>query len=180
MKSLTQFILVTILLAFSVSSSMAQDKEETIPEAGKINTTYDSAKNETTVSFQRLLITTSPSEQLFLSVDGTYATRTPKNHPEDIIFIISALSPKGYRYPDIMALTIVADGKQLPQVLMLNLDKRRTETDYLETIGTRMKYDIFIKVAQAKKVEMKLSETSFKLDEQQLQKLRELADLIHL
>lgn len=179
MKSFKRLILVLALFAVYVSAGAAQEKPETTSKIGEIETNYDAAKNETTVGFQQLVVADSPAERLYLSVEGTYATRTPKNHPDDIIFIISALSPNSYRYPNTMSLNINADGKQLPQVLMLNLDKRRAETSYLETIGTRMKYDIFLKIAQAKKVEMRLNETSITLTPQHLQKMRELSGLLH-
>jgi len=85
-----------------------------------------------------------------------------------------------YRFPDINQLTITCDGKRLAPILLLNLDKRPAEPLFLETLGTRMNYDVFMKVAKARSVQMEFADTSFTLSDSHLALLGELADLIHL
>ena len=185
MKHLTLFLSITCLFCTSV---IAQDKTNAATGSGasdvatdeiKVESKYDKSKDETTVEFTKLEIAHSAEQQVFLSVTATYKGLKPKQQPEDIIVIISVVSAHGYKYPDIMAMQVVADGKKLEQVLMLNLDKRRMYEDYLETIGTRMKYEIFKRMTQAKIVELRLQDLTLQLDEAQIAKLRELETLLH-
>src|SRR5215216_4271900 len=152
---------------------IAQDKANapaSAPASGveddevKVESEYDKAKDETTVEFTKLKLAQATSRQVFLSVSATYAGRKPKRQPEDVTFIVSVVSAQGYKYPDMMGMQSVADGKKLPAVLMLNLDKRRLGEDYLETIGTRMKYEILKRLAQAKTVELRLHDLTIQLD----------------
>jgi hypothetical protein len=164
----------------------AQAKTSTPPAAesgaqnvAKVEAKYDKEKNETTVELQQLDIAGSQTQKVLLSVSASYAGQKPKQPPEDIIFIVSVISAQGYKYPDMMALQVTADGKKLPEVLMLNLDKRRLDEDYLETIGTRMKYEIFKRLTQAQAVELRLPNLTLQLNETQIAKLRELEGLLH-
>lgn len=145
----------------------------------KVEKKFDSAKNETSVGFQMLLIRGTETEKLVISAEATYATESPKKHPEDVVFIISALTTS-YRYPDINQLTITCDGKRLSPIVLLNLDERPAEPLFLETLGTRMQYDVFMKLAKARTVQMEFADTSFALTDSHLALLRELADLMHL
>jgi hypothetical protein len=43
-----------------------------------------------------------------------------------------------------------------------------------------MKYDVFMKLAKGKKVEMQFADTSFKLSDDHLALLGKFADLLHL
>jgi hypothetical protein len=146
-------------------------------DEAKIETKYDRAKDETTVEFTQLQIAQSAEQLVFLSVSANYPGQKPKK-PEDIVFIISVASTKGYRYPDVMVMQGTADGRKLPDTLMLNLDKRRMGDDYLETIGTRMKYDVFKRLTQAKTVELRLQNLTLQLNESQIAKMRALEALL--
>lgn len=176
-------VLFLCLLCLLCAPVMAQDKTNAAAagEEVKIESNYDKAKDETTIEFTQLRITSSDEQQVLLSVSAVYPGHKLKK-PEDvkdIIFILSVISTRAYRYPDIMAMQVTADGKKLPELLMLNLDKRRMDEDYLETIGTRMKYEIFKRLTQAKTVELRLHTLTLKLDESQITKLRELEALLH-
>jgi hypothetical protein len=50
----------------------------------------------------------------------------------------------------------------------------------VETLGTRLDYDAFMKMAKAKSVQLHFSETSFALGDEHLAMLGKLADLLHL
>jgi hypothetical protein len=181
---LTRCVLAFALLLSSYFAISAQEPAASSQAAGEssgptIETKFDSAKNETTVGFRMLQITGSETQKLLISVQATYATQTPKDHPDDVVFIISALNT-AYRYPDVNRLNITVDGKRLDPVLLLNLDKRPAEPLFLETLGTRMKYDVFMKLTKGKSVQLEFSETSFALRDSDLALLAKLADLLHL
>lgn len=170
-------VLVLCIASLFCAPVMAQEKTGTDDEV-KIETKYDRAKDETTVEFTQLQIAQSAEQVVFLSVSAIYPGQKPKKL-EDIIFVISVVSTKGYRYPDVMAMQGTADGKKLPDILMLNLDKRRMGEDYLETIGTRMKYEVFKRLTQARTAELRLQNLTLQLNESQIAKMRELEALLH-
>lgn len=186
MKHLFSLLFAAFLGCASLSVCPAQGRVGTAAvrdssddEEAKVTSTYNEEKNETTVEFRMLGVATAGDQRVLLSVSASYAGRKPRSEPEDVVFILSVASPGGYRYPDIMSMKVMADGKRLPEVLMLNLDKRRLEEDYLETIGTRMKYDIFKQLSKSKTVELTLKDLSLKLDETRIAKLKELDALLH-
>jgi len=144
----------------------------------EVTSSFDKTKNETTLEFRMMGIANTQPQKILLSASVKYAGEKLKEQPEDIVFIISVASPGSYKYPDIMKLKIKADGKNLPEVVILNLDKRKlNETEYLETIGTRMKYDVFKKISEAKSVEMQFENTKFQLTEGNIKRFAELIKL---
>jgi hypothetical protein len=178
---------VLLIFAFSISGfsqavgspagTPSSDTKEFTDEA-EVTSNFDKSKNETTLGFKMMGIANTQPQRILLSASTSFAGEKLKNQPEDIIFILSIASPGSYKYPDIMKLKIKADGKDLPEVLILNLDKRKLgETEFLETIGTRMKYDVFKKISQAKTVEMQLENTKFQLT---AGNIKRFADLVRL
>jgi hypothetical protein len=184
MKIIRCLIVLASVLLFCPALSRAQEQGPSSQSAEdsptRIETKFDTAKNETTVGFKTLLVIDTKTEKLLVSAEATYATQAPKQHPEDVIFIISALNYAAYRYPDINKLTITCDGKRLPEVVLLNLDKRSGGDYFVETLGTRLNYDVYLKMAKAKSVQLQFSETSFALSDEHLAMLGKLADLLHL
>jgi len=169
---------VAIFLATQPAGAAAQSEAQDPPESGKVASKYDKSKDETTVEVRQLSLTGNETQKVVLSVSASYKGQKPKE-PEDIIVIISVLSSGGYRYPDMMAMQVLIDGKKASDVLMLNLDKRKAEDEYLETIGTRMKYDLFKRLLKASSAELQLQNLRLPLDETLLVKLREVDALLH-
>jgi CHAT domain-containing protein/Tfp pilus assembly protein PilF len=119
-----------------------------------------------------------PDEQWHLRLTGPYPAGAPKNPPERVGLGVSVLSTKGYRFPDVSALTFVADGERLPAVFMLRLDKRMNGAEFMETLVTRVNYELFERIAFARTVEMRLYDTDFQLNTTKAQKMREFALLV--
>lgn len=147
-------------------------------DAAKVKSTYDKTKDETTVEFRQLPLKGNDAQRVFLSVSASYKGQKPKQ-PEDVILIISVLSSDGYHYPDIMAMQVLVDGQKVSETPMLNLDKRRADNDYLETIGTRMKYSLFQKLLKSASAELRLANLNPPLEATHVAKLRELDALLH-
>jgi hypothetical protein len=166
------------------NDSTIQNADSKVSTAdAKVTSSYDEAKNQTIVEFRMLGIANTQTERVVLSVSATYQGRKPEKLPDDVIFILSIASTKDNRFPKTMMMEITADGKELPQVLMLNANKRRlSEEDkrnYLETLVTRMKYEIFKQLMQAKSVILKLPDLTLQLDETRMAKMKELDNLLH-
>jgi hypothetical protein len=172
------FLLATCQWVVALTGGAALQGNGQDQESAKVESKYDQGKDETTVEFGRLALRGNETQRVFLSVSASYQGQKPKE-PNDVILIISVLSSGGYRYPDMMAMQVLVDGKKSSEVLMLNLDKRKAEEDYLETIGTRMKYGQFKRLFQAKSAELQLQNLKLPLDETHLAKLRELDARFH-
>lgn len=171
--------------AQSAGGAPAQtDAKPVFDDAVKITSSFDEAKNETTVEFQMLSVANTATEKVVLSVASGYKGRQKPGKPsEEVLFILSIASTKSGRFPDMLAMDVTADGKKLSQVLMLDLDKRRLtgedEYDYLDTLGTRMKYDVFKKLMNAKSVTLGLPGLTLQLGETHAAKMRELDAALH-
>lgn len=193
MKRIALFLCAASLLQTHALTSRAQSasgtpaQTETKPvfdDAVKVTSTFDESKNETSVEFKLLSVANTATEKVVISVSSNYKGRQkPDKPPEDVILILSIASTKSGRFPEMMSMDVTADGKKLSQVLMLDLDKRRLsgedEYDYLDTLGTRMKYEVFKKLMNAKSVTLGLPGLTLQLGEIHAAKMRELDALIH-
>jgi hypothetical protein len=164
------------LMAFGKVPLRAEVQDK--PDAVEINSTYDKKKNETEVKFTMLPLASNETQRVLLGMSASYKGQKPKA-PEDVIFILQVLSSGSYRYPDAMAMQVVIEGKKVSDVLMVNFDKRRLDQDYLETIGTRMKYDLFQRLLKASSAELRLGSLALPLEATQVTKLREFDALLH-
>ena len=167
---------VMLLMARERSAALQSDAQDQ-SEITKVDSRYDKGKDETTVEFSQLALRGNETQRIFLSVSASYKGQKPKE-PDDVIVIVSVLSSGSYRYPDVMAMQVLVDGKKLSDVLMINLDKRKADDDYLETIGTRMKYDQFKRLLKASAAEFQLQDLRLPITDAHLAKLRELDALL--
>src|SRR5262245_21479935 len=152
-KSVLIFVaLVSIALFRPHPDVRAQD-----PPTVKVESTYDQTKDETTVEFRTLMLQETETPKVVLNISASYPGRKAKA-PEDLIFVIQVLSTAGYRYPDTMTMRVSAEGRKLSDVLMINLDKRRADESYLESIGTRMQYDLFKQLLKLTSVQLELKD----------------------
>jgi hypothetical protein len=164
---------VTVTELVSVRANV-QDKNDD----AKINSTYDKQKNETELKFSMWPLGRNDTQRVLLGMSASYKGQTPKP-PDDVIFILQVLSQDNYHYPDAMAMQVVIGGKKVSDVLMVNFDKRRLDEDYLETIGTRMKYDLFQRLLKGPSPELRVGSLTLPLDATHLTKLREFDALLH-
>lgn len=186
MKHLARTFLLAISTCTWVVLSIGQDKvgsstfnQDRTNGDVKIETKYDRSKNETTVSLEYMQLLDPSTNDLSLNVKAKYATNSPEKPPKDVTLIFISISLKGFKYPDVSLLTVVADGKHLPAKRAARLSKSIDGNIYVEAIATIMRYDDLVQIVRAKTVEMQLHQTQFQLRDQHLQKLRELARLLH-
>ena len=181
LKSLLICFCAMLLCCSALVSTMVGESKSKVQDdadAAKVNSRYDQKKDETEVEFRQLPLKGNDTQRIFLSVSASYKGQKPKR-PEDVIFIVSVLSQQSYRYPDVLAMQVLIEGKKAGEVVMINLDKRRAEEDYLETIGTRMKYDLFQRLLKASSAELHLANLTLPLEAAHLAKLRELDAMLH-
>ena len=186
-KSLLTAFLLGALSIFAAaqgksgSAASAADSAKKTDTKTQITTEYDRSKNQTKIEIELLEFANTAPGTAFVSISTTFPGEKLKKQPEDVVFILSLLSTGGYKYSDIIQMKVTADGVKVSDaVVMLNLDKRRADQDYLETIATRMKYDVFKQITQAKSVELQLENTKLQLNAAQLKKLSEFEALVRV
>ena len=181
MKHFVLNLCAAIFCCFLTLTVFAQNKDGSTADA-KITTSYNEAKKQTTVEFRTLGIANTKTERVVFSVSATFQGQKPEKLPEDVIFVLSIASSKENRFPKVMAMEITADGKKLPQVPMLNAGEQKLSEDdkrnNLVTLVTRMKYDIFKQMMQAKSVKLELPDLTLNLDETRMTKMQELDKLL--
>ena len=181
-------ILLLLLTAFVISgfsqsagAPAASSSSNVVTDEVEVTSSFDSTKNQTKLEFRMMGIANTQPQKILLSASTSFDGRQLKATPDDIVFIISVVTPGGYKYPDVMKMKIKADGKELPEVPILNLDKRKlNQTEFLETIGTRMRYDIFKRISQAKTVELQFENTKFQLTPGNIKRFAELVALTQI
>lgn len=174
-------VCAAVFCCFLTLAVVAQNKDGSTADA-KITNSYDEAKKQTTVEFRMLGIANTETERVVLSVSANFHGKKIEKLPEDVIFVLSIASLKENRFPKAMAMEITADGKKLPQVLMLNANTYKLSGEdnrnNLETLVTRMRYDIFKQMMQAKSVKLELPDLTLALDETRMAKMQELDELL--
>lgn len=174
MKSIILAVVLIGLGSVTAVSVSAQDATAT----RELTSTYDQEKNETHTGLRLNGIGNSDGKKIALDVSVSFAGRELTKRPEDVIFIVAIASSGGYTYPDIIKMKVKVDDKNLSDVLMLNLDKRPMDELFLETIGTRMRFEVFKKLAQAKLVTLLIDKTTITIESADLAKFGELLKLI--
>lgn len=176
MKILLRNLLLLSLILTSPMFIKAQAADTS--KEPEITTKYNDAKGETTIELRRIRLSSDNAKDSYLSVSVSFKGKELVSRPDDVIFIVSVISEGSYKYPDSMSMKMAGDGKNLPDILMLNLDKRPLEKDFLESIRTRMKYDVFKQLSNFKSVKLQLDKTTFQVNETQLALLGKYADQI--
>jgi hypothetical protein len=139
---------------------------------------YDKAKNETTFEVRQLDLSDPNGQLIYVNASHTFPGRQFTTRPDDVIFIIQ-IGSASYRYPDQISVKLKLDGKSIPDILMLNLDKRMADKYFLETMGTRMKYDVFKAISQARSAELQVDKTTITLTSSHLAKLADLDKMMN-
>jgi hypothetical protein len=132
---------------------------------GKAVSSYDAAKGETTIEMRNIPLTAdNGGKYRNFNISTVFKGKELTSRPTDVLFIVQVVNPKGHRYPDQNAVTMMSNGSELGKVALLNLDQRvfPETTDTLETLGTRMPIALYQKIAKSKQpVTFKVGETSF-------------------
>ena len=167
--------LCVVFCAFGIAAN-AQDGY-----TGKIGTKYDQAKNETSIELAYVPVSLDKGNMALLNVSASFPGTKMKEKPDDVIFVVSVVNAKGHKYEDINRVAVTSGGGDIGQIMLLNLDQRAfSESEILETLGTRMPLGIFRKLAAAKQsVSFKIAETTFTIQPDYILKLAEFDKAIN-
>ena len=164
MKKLTVSSLVFVALICFAAEVNAQSSTDDF--TGKIETKFDQGKNETELELTYIPVTTEKANMAILDVSISFTGKKLTIKPDDVIVVLAVVNKKDHKYPDINEVTLNSGANKLGQVVMLNLDQRKySGTEILETMGTRMKMEIFHKLATSKQaVTFKIAESTFTIE----------------
>jgi hypothetical protein len=179
MNKLLKAPFLTLSLFSFVFSLTAQG---VINEANEpqVETRYNKDKDQTEVEITQIPIGVDNSKLAFLGVTAVFNGQKLSPRPDEILFIVSVITLGKYKFPQINQVKLNAEGKNFGEIVMLNLDQRKfSENEYLETIGTRMKFDIFKKFVTSKKVSFQMGDSNFEVGRSQILKLSDFEKIIN-
>ena len=163
-------MLTVIILVTLGAFAQAEDESE-----GKLTTKYDAGKDETEISINYLPIKATASNKVFMHLSVTFSGKKLKSKPDDVILVMSVVSLKNHRYPDINQVNLASEGKSISKMILLNLDQRKfSDTEIFEPLGTRIETNSLKKLGQTKApIEFKINNGLFTIDRDVIAKLAE-------
>jgi hypothetical protein len=175
---------VALVFACVVSGAAQEDKsaKPKFKHGGKIQATYDRAKDQTVVAIQPYGVNVNlhdPTESVAVTAGFIHPGQTLASRPQFIEFGVISQSRGGWEFEreKDRELTLVIDGEAIPLGGMKLLVARRIllgATYYREDLAYTMPYEGFVRMANAKKVSVKVGKTELKLKNDLLEALRDL------
>lgn len=143
----------------------------------KIKTKYDRFEDQTTVYIEGKRVLGGFLSDLTMGASISYRGQKA-SLPKDVLIFFKSSNTEDWRFlHDVeRELYVLADGERLPLGTMTRTDSTvLTGGRVSEEIGTLISSEQFLKIIQARKVEMKLGRYQFELKEEHLEALRDLA-----
>ncbi len=194
MKNHLRFVLTLAIVITSATLELAQDAN-TIPQRtfthnGEIETTYDQIKEITTVRLNPMQVYGEPlassnyigGDEARFNASFTYPGRILRAQPKRVLFsLVSTTSD--WKYTDFRKLTALVDGKRLKLGLQehvpsftVNVSANANFDDYIsQRIAISLTYETFLRIANGKKVQIRMGPREFELEKNHLEALRYLA-----
>jgi hypothetical protein len=173
-----KFSMALLVAMVCISTTLALGQQpspkQTYKHDGKIEVKFDESKNQTVVRLDTMKIYENDSETLSMIVSGSYAGKTPPAPPSELLFVLYA-SSKQRRYQTEPQLIVTADSEVVRTRQLKNYGARTEGDRVIEPLLTMMPYDILAKMANAKKVTLKIGTTEYEMTANNLEALRDFA-----
>ena len=194
MRNRMRFILILALVTACATLGLGQNVSST-PQATSshdenVETSYDQVKEITTVRLNPMQVYGEPlassryigGDQASFNASFTYSGRTLRAQPKRVLFSLTSTS-QDWKYTDFRKLTALVDGKHLTlgpleQVpsFTVNASGNANSDDYVsQGIAISLTYKTFLRIANGKKVQIRMGPREFKLEKNHLEALRYLA-----
>lgn len=184
MKLTHRLTLAVALIFACVASGAAQDKgaKTKFKHSGKIQATYDRAQDRTVVAIQPYSVNVNhddPIDSVAIAAGFIYPGQTLASRPQFIEFGVISQTRDGWKFEQEKdrALTLVIDGEAINLGSMKLVTARRFTLGalyYREDLAFVMPYEGFVRMANAKKVVVKVGKTELKLKNEHLEAMRDL------
>lgn len=155
-----------------------------------IETNYDQVKKLTTVRLSPMQIYGEPlassnyigGDEARFDASFTYSGRTLRTQQKRVLLSLISTS-QDWKYTDFQKLTALVDGKRLSlgphehvPSFTVNAPANANSDDYItQTIAISIPYKTFLRIANGKKVQIRMGPREFELGEHHLEALRDLA-----
>ena len=168
-----KYSILLVLFLFLAAGAIAQEPSSKFKHDGKIEVLFDEKKNETTIRLNEMKIFESESETLSIIVVGSFEGKKQTGSPSELLFVLNA-SSKQRRYQIEPQITVTADGEVIRTRQMKNYGARNDKGQIIEPLLTMMPYEIVVKMANAKKVTLKIGTTDYEMTANNLEALRDV------
>ncbi len=172
--------------ASSTSFARSANKSQTSDHGGKIESRYDGFNHETIVTLNKMRITCESVKGNFKDacVSFVAALHCPGIQLDHVRYahlqLIFQTKAWDQRHPlNQRQLSVVADRETL-RLGQMHLVSQSADTLMTEVLEVTMPYAVFVKIARAQVVEMKVGNTEFELRQQNLDALRDLNNRVKL
>jgi flagellar basal body-associated protein FliL len=194
MKNHMRFVLSLAIVITCAMLGLAQNAATTqqriFTHNGRIETSYDQVKEITTVQLSPMQVYGEPlassdyigGDQARFNASFTYSGRTLRAQPKRVLFSLISTS-EDWKYTDFHKLTALVDGKRLQlgplehvPSFTVNAPANTNSDDYIsQAIAISLPYKTFLRIANGKKVQIRMGPREFKLEKNHLEALRDLA-----
>ena len=198
MKNHMRFIFSLAVVLTCAALGFAQGAAPALPRVfahdGKIETSYDEVKDTTTVRLNPMqLYGEALASSNYVGDDGarfyasfTYPGRTSSAPPKRVLITLISTS-EDWKYKDSLKLTALVDGKHLkigplehaPSFAVKAPADSISADSVSQEIAISLPYKTFLRIANGKKVRIRMGPREFKLEENHLEALRDLAGRMH-
>jgi hypothetical protein len=144
---------------------------------GKIDELFDAATNETTVRLDTMKIFSGESESLSMVVTGTFSGKTPSLSPTDLLMVFSVSSSER-RFEIEPIIVITADSEIVRNRQAKNYGSRKEGDRVIEPLFNMIPYEVVVKMANAKRVVVKIGASEYELTPNNLEALREFVSKV--
>lgn len=157
---------------------------------GRVEASYDQIKEITTVRLYPMQVYGEPlassqyigSDEASFNASFTYSGRTLRAQPKRVLFSLTSTS-QDWKYTDFRKLTALIDGKRLDlgplehvPSFTVNASANADSDDYIsQGIAVSLPYKTFLRIANGKKVHIRMGPREFELGKNHLEALRDLA-----
>jgi hypothetical protein len=174
-------LLAIALAVVFASTARAQDKstagaKKKREHSGKIQKEYDRAANQTKLKFPIFPITcVPPGACVFFSLETSFAGTKPETPPEHYLFVLYIFTKTLEPFAD-TTLSAVVDGEAITLGEMTYAGKESKDGLTGMGYGIHLDGQEVAKLAQAKKVEMRIGSLRFPLKENEINAIWDLHD----
>jgi hypothetical protein len=194
MKNGMQLIWTIAIVTACATLGLGQDANKT-PQGisthnGKVEKSYDQVKEITTVRLNPMQVYGEPlassdyigGDEASFNASFTYSGRTLRAQPKRVLFSLTSTS-QDWKYTDYRKLTALVDGRRLTlgplehvPSFTVNASANPNSDDYIrQGIAVSLPYKTFLRIANGKKVQIRMGPREFELGKNHLEALRDLA-----
>ena len=175
---------------FGLSHNVKPTPQRILTYSEEIETSYDQIKGITTVRLNPMQVYGEPhtsskyigDDEARFSASFTYLGRRLRVQPKTVLFSLISTS-EDWKYSDFRKLTALVDGKRLNlgplehvPSFTVSASANPKSDDYIsQWISISLTYKTFLRVANGKKVRIRMGPREFKLEKNHLEALRALA-----